>query len=111
MTSVDDLITLFEEEFAALSSGNYTVIPDLAARKEAIHRQGLDESGIPPETLVRLSELGERNARLLDAARRGFASAQMDIREIRRGLGQSTYDQGGRRNSLSAAPGRLERKL
>lgn len=109
--NAESLLDLLDAEHRALTTGEYEAMPDLIARKEAIRRSGVDTRETDPGTLVSLSEKAERNAALLDAAQRGFASARQDIREIRSGLTQTTYDARGQRSALAAGRGRMERKV
>lgn len=111
MTHANDMLAVLEDEFRILSAGRYAELPDLIARKEALERRGGLASGQDAEVLVKVAEKSERNAKLIDAARRGFEAGQAEIREIRSGLSQATYGRDGDRRPLAPPAGQVQRKV
>ncbi|NND17134.1 MAG: hypothetical protein HKN98_01010 [Silicimonas sp.] len=111
MSHAEDMLAVLEDEFRILTSGRYGDLPELVARKEALERTGGYDGSTHAEQLVQLVEKSERNARLIDAARRGFEAGQANIRDIRKGLSQATYGRDGARRPMASLPGRMERKV
>lgn len=103
---------LLDREQAALLAGRLDELARLVPEKERIaaHLFG-DATPMDADALTGLRQIAERNARLLEAARRGIEAARERIDQIRNGGPQmQTYDRRGRRSSLSGAPSRVKRR-
>ena len=111
MSTARDLMGLLAEEFRILTSGDYAALPDLVAQKERLEQEMRDAPEPDRDTLEALAEAVARNAALIDAARRGFEQARVQIREIRAGMTQATYGRSGVRESLTRVPSRIEEKF
>jgi hypothetical protein len=111
MTAARDMIDILDEEYRLLKGGAYDGLSELLTRKEALERRLADEPSPEREEISLLALALDRNAEMIAAARRGFAQAQAQIREIREGLNQATYGRDGARRSLSRNPHSLEQKL
>lgn len=111
MSDTRKLIDILDEEFGFLLRGDYAALPGLADRKERLEERFRDAPPDDRDALKALAEAAERNAGLIDAARRGLEQARVQIREIRTGMTQATYGKSGVRRPLSRRPNRIEQKL
>ena len=106
MTQLTDLL---EEERVALVAGALDRLPELRSRKESLLAE---LEAAPDRTLpAELRELCERNQLLISAALDGTKAALKRMAELRAVQSQlSTYESAGRKQSVPAKPGSLERK-
>lgn len=98
MTLLEDLL---DQTRDALLSGNIAALSRLGPLVDT-------EAGLLPRldpgTADRLRRKAERNVRLLQAAGRGLRAARDRLSDITAGPTLTTYDERGRKASLSAAP-------
>lgn len=101
MTQIEELLRELRRH---LSEADFAQAAALAPALEA----ALGQIGRPDlATLRRLMGQAERNAALIEAARKGLRAARRRVDEVRRaGLGVQTYDGQGRRADIPVA-GRL----
>jgi flagellar biosynthesis/type III secretory pathway chaperone len=108
-----DLDTLLGRERAALQTGDMAFLSLLAEDKLRLAQRlaGLPPGAADAAALARLRDAARHNDRLLRAALAGLRAARARLDAARRGgPALDTYDQGGQRQSLGAAPRWLERK-
>ena len=110
MSVADEMVRLLEEEARILTGGRFNSLAGLVARKEALEARCGDLSGADPGLVRRIAALAERNAGLIEAAQRGIRAARDEMRAVREGLAQATYDEAGARRPLGPRATRLERK-
>lgn len=103
MTPLEDLL---DQTRDALLSGN---IAALARLGPLVETQADLLPRLDATTADRLRRKAERNAQLLQAAGRGLRAARDRLTDITAGPTLTTYDQRGRKASLSAAPMSLGR--
>lgn len=112
MSPYREIAALLDEEFRHLTSGNYVALADLVARKEALVQELTNGSfDADPDSLASVAAAASRNAEIIKAARRGFATAGAEIRNIRRGLTLATYGRDGARRPLAGRTANVEQKL
>jgi flagellar biosynthesis/type III secretory pathway chaperone len=105
-----EIEALLDDERAALLAGDFTALPGLAERKEALLE---DLAGSEPArgTLAALRGRAERNAELLAAASRGVRTVVRRIADIRDANGPlKTYGEDGRHRTLGSVSGALEKR-
>lgn len=102
---LDDLL---DQTRDALIAGNLAALADLAPKVEAL-AECLPQ--IDRQSADRLRRKADRNAKLLLAATRGVRSAQQRLSEIAAGTSLVTYDVRGRRETLSASPVQVPRRV
>ena len=104
------ILTVLEEERAAILGGAFTEIARLSARKAPL-LEGLAGAGLALSELQRIGTAVSRNQALLAAALDGMRSvtARMaDLRRLRDGF--ETYGPGGARAHVGAPRPAFERK-
>ena len=111
MSRIEDILGLLEEEHRALASGDLAALEPLLKRKEVLAEGLSDMKGGDARSLRRALDLSTRNGDLFSAAQLGLARAERQIRGLRTGMAQATYDRDGSRRPMSRMPGRVEHKL
>jgi hypothetical protein len=103
LTALEDLL---DQTRDALLSGN---IADLARLGPLVDTQAGLLPRLDTATADRLRRKAEGNARLLQAAGRGLRAARARLADITAGPSLTTYDERGRKASLSVVPTSLGR--
>jgi hypothetical protein len=83
---------LLDDAAEALLSGNLAALALLAPQIESMELKATDRT-----SAERLRTKAERNARLLEAAKRGVKAARLRVAEIVRGPALTTYDARGQK--------------
>ncbi|SFL74942.1 flagellar export chaperone FlgN [Shimia aestuarii] len=107
----ETLDALLEEERTALIEGNLEALQHLVKRKELLFDKLSKLDGKPESELAALREKTLRNQALLDAALAGIRSVADRIQKLGR-VRQSldTYDENGRRLSVSTVRSKIEKR-
>lgn len=111
MIPVQKIIKMLDDERDLLVTGRYGELPALVEQKERIFDELESAGHIDPDALAAVASRSRRNAELIEAAKRGLAKAQAQIRDIRCGMNQTTYGIDGERRPLANPDNRLEQKL
>lgn len=106
---VAKLRDLFEREHDALVAGDLNGLDELAQSKsQLISNLGALRD---VDAVQQLQQLATRNARLLEAARRGVVAARTRIQQIKSGGSElKTYDRSGQMQTLTSGAHQVERK-
>ena len=105
------LDSLLEDERTALIDGNLEALQQLVKRKELLFAQMSKLDHKPQTELATLREKTLRNQALLDAALAGIRSVadrMQKLGRIRETL--DTYDENGRRLTVSTVSGKIEKR-
>ncbi|WP_209427290.1 hypothetical protein [Pararhodobacter sp. SW119] len=107
------LVSLLEEERAALRETDLARLDRLAPRKAQLLEQIEDEADVPAsddemQELSAVRRLAGRNARLIEAAMAGLREVQALLDRARNPVQHSTYGRDGRRAALGQTAGRLD---
>ncbi|KAF0137955.1 MAG: hypothetical protein FD152_72 [Xanthobacteraceae bacterium] len=97
---------LLDDAAEALLSGDLAALALLAPQIESINLQSTDR-----HTAERLRTKAERNARLLDAAKRGMKAARLRVAEIVRGPALTTYNARGQKALITPIGGERDRRV
>lgn len=107
---VTDLQDLLEAEAKALSTANYTVMEELAARKSAL-LEGLDTDRLAAEEVEILRQQAARNARLFEATLGGLRSVIDRLHYVARASAHlDTYTATGALQDLGPARSSFEKR-
>ncbi|MDJ0627384.1 MAG: hypothetical protein QNJ44_03910 [Rhodobacter sp.] len=104
------LIELFDRERTAILQGRFDVLERLSVAKDRL-QQSVAAEGADPASLLRLKQLGERNAGLLSAMQCGVKAAKERIEVLGKGPATlQTYGATGQRQNMGAARPKMEHR-
>ena len=105
------LLSLLEEERAAITTAAFSALPGLAHQKVDLAKS-VTATGTRPADMMQIDRCLRRNARLLAAACEGIGAAQdrlAALKDVRNGL--NLYTAAGDRTTVARRPGALEHKV
>lgn len=110
--ALDDLISVLKAERALLLNGEVGAMSAIAARKDKIMAAipGMQASEADAHLLLKIRDMAEHNARLLQAALDGIRAVSVRMKALREaGSKFETYDSHGQRSDL-LSKGSLEKR-
>ena len=106
------LADLLERLRAALVAGDLAALPALAEGLERLVPDPVSPPRLPLPVLEALRARARAGAVMLEATARGLRAARRRIDEVAAaGQGLATYDRGGQRSRIGAAPAAPARRL